>query len=111
MTAQRVVLFFEKDEYMPIVLAIGHNLKEKNIYKCESNVILRNQDNIIIHKKCEEFDIFLTYCKDNLLRGFLYTKNGEKEVLGASTFSSLQIEQFCYDNICVVKLSKDPFST
>ena len=111
MTAQRVVLVFEKDEYMPIVLAIGHNLKEKNIYICESNVILHTENNYIIHKKCDKFDIFLTYCKENLLRGFLYTKNSETEVLIASTFLSLQIEQFCYDNICVIKLSGDPFST
>jgi hypothetical protein len=81
------------------------------VYKCESNLILNTKNNYIIHEKCEEFDIFLTYCKENLLRGFLYTKHNETEVLGASTFASLQIEKFCYDNITVVKLATDPFLT
>jgi hypothetical protein len=106
---QSVVLSFEDDEYMPLIMAIGHNLKEQNIYRCSTQTILNLGDNFIIHKKCDELDIFLTYENSTLLRGFVYTKLGETQVLDCRTFESLQIGKFCYGNICVVKLSNNPF--
>ena len=108
---QNVVLTFDPDEYIPVICAVGHNLKEKNLYKCTSTLLLNSTDYRIVHKKCEKFDVFLTYFKNNLIRGFLYTDFGEFNVLMISTFASLQIENFCYDNIAVIKLTDNPFNS
>jgi hypothetical protein len=108
---QTIILSFDADEYMPLFLAIGHNLKEKNIYKCTTTMPLSSHNIYVIHKKCDVLDLFLTYNNSTLLRGFVYTKNGEIPVLDCRSFESLQIGEFCYGNVCVVKLPVNPFDT
>ena len=110
---QRVVLSWALDEHLPILLDIGHNLKEENLYDCESNLLMNSEDYFIIHRQFlhndKEVNMFFTHYKDRLSRGFLYYNNKEFNVVVHRTYCTLQIGKFCYNNINVVRLSQNPF--
>ena len=67
-----------------------------------------------MHKKFmkgeKRVDLFLTHVEDKFVRGFLYYDNKEIPILDHRTYYSLQIEEFAYDNIAVVRLREDPFA-
>jgi hypothetical protein len=111
-----IVLTWEKDEYVPIFMATGHNLKEANRFFCDTQVALLNNPNFfMIHKKVnkddKKMDIFLTHGEnDVLIRGFLYYNNKEYKVLEHRSYDSLQIEQWCYGNISVIRLEENIFA-
>ena len=102
-----------KDDFLPTFISIGHNLKEKNLYMTEAEIILDNPNHYIMHKKFmkgeKSVDIFLTHIEDKFVRGFLYYDNKEIPILDHRSYYSLQIEQYAYDNIAVVRLNQDPF--
>ena len=110
---QRVVLSWGNDEHLPVLLDIGHNLKEENLYDCESNLLMNSEDYFIIQRQFlhndKEVNMFLTHYKDRLSRGFLYYNNKEFNVIDHKTYCTLQIGKFCYDNINVVRLNQNPF--
>ena len=114
MVQQRIVLSFNEDEFLPTFISIGHNLKEKNLYMTEAEMILDNPNHYIMHKKFmkgeKRVDLFLTHVEDKFVRGFLYYDNKEIPILDHRTYYSLQIEEFAYDNIAVVRLREDPFA-
>jgi hypothetical protein len=110
-----LVLSYEENEYLPMFTSIGHNLKEKNLFYCQSEKIIKNGDFTIVHGKIEQstnaekqIDLFLTYQNDKgFVRGFLYIDNKEYPVLQSNRYISLQIEKFCYDNILAICLPED----
>jgi hypothetical protein len=110
---QRVTLSFDEDENLPTFVAFGHNLKQKNTYTADIDIILNMPNYYIIQRKFlyeeKEVSIFLTHCEKEFVRGFLYYDNKEFAVLEHRTYSTLQIEDFCYDNISVIRLSENPF--
>jgi hypothetical protein len=110
---QRVVLSWGNDEHLPVLLDIGHNLKEENLYDCESNMLMSSQDYFMIHRTFlynnMQVNMFLTHYKDRLIHGFFYYNNKEFKVIDHRTYRTLQIGEFCYDNINIVRLSQNPF--
>lgn len=115
MVQQRIVLSFDADEFLPILVSIGHNLKEKNLYMSDAEIILNNSNHYILHKKImkeeKKADLFLTHTRgNNFIRGYLYYDNKEIPILDHRTYVSLQIENYAYDNISVVRLEQDPFA-
>ena len=102
-----------------ILFDFDNDFKKKNIYKCTSNIIFENDSHIIIHKNINKDDntinIFITYLKSSewnmnlFLRGFLYKDNKEYEIRGMTVFSSLQIEDYCYDTISLCKIQNNIF--
>jgi hypothetical protein len=113
-----LVLSYEKDEYMPILLGLTHNLKCKNIFNCKSK-IESNDGYIMVVKKtgiiegyevniCIKYNLF----DENpaFVSGTLTTNNNKEFPINASwAYQSLQIENWCYDNIQVIRLDKNPF--
>jgi hypothetical protein len=110
---QRLVISYDKDEFLPILVNVGHNLKPENLYISDVELLLDMQDYYIIHKKVvnneKSFYIFLTH-SENFIRGFLYYNNKEFIVNDHRTYSSLQIGDYSYDNISIVRLEENPFT-
>lgn len=113
MVQQRIILSFGEDEYLPILITIGHNLKEENMYMADIEMILNMPNYYIFSKKFLYKDlkvnIFLTHSDQDFIRGFLYYNNKEIPVLDHRTYASLQLGQYAYDNISVLKLPENPF--
>lgn len=113
MVKQRVVLSFDQDEYLPIFISLGHNLKDTNIYISDAAVLLNMPNYYIIQKKFtlndRLVDMYLTHSENAFIRGFFYYNNKEFNVQDHKTYQSLQIEDFAYDNISVVRLLENPF--
>lgn len=109
---ERIVFSFGEDEYLPIITATGHGLKEKNVFICNSELLVNIKNYYVTHKKIieKEMHIFLTYGNKNLIRGFLYFNGKECEIIDHRKYESLQIGEFCYGNINVIRLSENPFS-
>ena len=113
MKQHRVIISFGEDEWLPVLVDIGHNLKHENTFLCESEMVMDNPDHYILHtvfmrneKRC---DIIITYSDKTLIRGFLYYNNKEFVVNDSRTYASLQVGEWCYDNITVVRLLENPF--
>lgn len=107
---RRIVLNYGSDEYLPIFTSIGHNLKEKNVFLCEFEkiVIDENYQLIRIQNTGEkQINIIVTYSSAGFVRGFLYIDKKEYPVLDYKIYSSIQIENMCYDNIVGIRIPDD----
>lgn len=112
----RIVLSYGDDEHLPIFTCIGANLKEKNVFLCESTKIIETENHTIVRKtiikeKAMEVcygsppaQMFITYSETGFLRGFLYIKGKEYPILDYNVYCSMQIENWCYDNIAIIRL-------
>ena len=115
----RIIFSYQDDESLPLLVSIPnhHKLKQKNIFMTDSSNTVNNGKHMIVHKRIgygedeienqigKKIDIFLTYTNDEgFLRGFLYINDKEYHVLDYKKYNSLQVENFCYDNIEVLRL-------
>jgi hypothetical protein len=106
----RVVLCYGDGEHVPVWAAIGHNLKEKNVFLCDSKKIINGEEYFVVCSKTTEdsekkdMKLLITYSKAGLVRGFLYIDEKEYPVLDYKVYESLQIEKYCYGNIAVVRV-------
>jgi hypothetical protein len=108
----RIVLSYGEDERLPVLISLGHNLKEKNVLVCEYKKIIKEGEYSVIFIESEKKDvkIMITSLNGGFARGFLYTNEKEFPVVDYKIYSSLQIEDLCYDNIAAVRLPDDyPF--
>ena len=111
-----------------IVFEINNkDLQSKNVHLVESELIFNNNKYYIVHKKLDNFNIFITYKniedtaedKDNnedkkknyskFIRGYIYKDNREYNIKSFYLYSSLQIGEWAYDNIgiCSIEDTKD----
>jgi len=115
-----IVLSWDPEESVPPFTGVFHGLKSKNILLCNSILFFKNENYAIIKKTGNindvELDIFLTYYtpeenngEDKLARGYLYTNKKEFEIKSAHIYSSLQIGEWCYDNIQIIQLNSNIF--
>ena len=107
---RRIVLSYGSDEYLPIFTSIGHNLKEKNVFMFESEKIFIEGDYQVIRIKTtgeKQMNIIITYSSTGFLRGFLYTDKNEYPILDYKVYSSMQIENMCYDHIVGIRIPDD----
>lgn len=113
MKTKWIILSYEKNEYLPTFVGVGHNLKLKNTYKTESKLLLNTPNHHIICKKFligeKEVSVILTHSETKFIRGFLYYNGKEHEVIDHIMYSSLQIEDYAYDNISGIQLNENPF--
>jgi hypothetical protein len=120
MTQQRRIIFsFDKDEIMPTFLGWGHGLKEENMCFFEIISSVKTQDGSrkeYIERalyKNKTVDVFLTFALKNeyyiLEKGVVKVDNKECNIIDCRSYYSLQIGQYCYDNITVIKLPYNIF--
>ena len=110
-----------------VLFDFKENPNREIVFRCKSTLLLGSSKYKIIHKKLVSkytdttrnepldinIDIFLT-CKDEndrdrLVRGYLYLKGKEYPILEYDLFSSLQIGKWCYDNIAICTMPRNPF--
>jgi hypothetical protein len=112
------IVFCYNNENFPILLGFGHGLKLKDTFLCESNIIKLNNTEKILNKKgiFNEKNIFIELKLNLNLDKFYEFKNGlikidkeEYNITKYAQFNSLQIENWCYDNIGVIQLETNIF--
>lgn len=113
MTNQRVVFSYGENEYLPMFCDIGHNLKEENI--CDAEVIEEKIDELTrtlkmrAHIKNKNIEIFSKYLNDGAFwrfsEGFLEIDSKKIPINNYIRYASLQIDEWCYDNIDGIRLS------
>jgi len=111
---QRIILSYGEDEWLPVISQIGCNLKEKNLFFLEYINTVQNGDFKIVHSKlykdendAKKMDTFVTYSDKDFVRGVLYMDGKEYKIIRYNVYMSLQIENFCYDNITAIRLSEE----
>jgi len=135
----RICFSYGDDEYLPVFTILGANLKQKNLFYCESTKTIKNGDYTIVSSRITEenlkptysttninygslvpqmcsakknkrlkddetINMLITYNETGFLRGFLYIKGKEYPILNYKTYVSMQIENFAYDNIAILRL-------
>lgn len=122
MTQQRRIVFsFDKDEIMPTFLGWGHGLKEENMCFFEIISCVKTKDGTrkeytekALYKN-KTVEMFLTFVLKNehyiLEKGFVKVDNKGCNVVDCRSYYSLQVGQFCYDNITVIKLPYNVFDS
>jgi len=115
-----IVLSWDPEESVPPVTGCFHGLKSKNVFSCASKILFANENYTIAKKtgtlKDIEIDVILTYYiskeyphENKLVRGYLYINKKEHNIKSAYMYSSLQIGEWCYDNIQIVQLTTNIF--
>lgn len=92
-----------------IVFEIDGKLQE-TIYKCESKLLFSSNNYRISYKKIltntnETINLFITF-ENEFIRGFLYFNNKEYILNNYLLYSSIQINNWCYDNLAICSLSE-----
>lgn len=121
-----LVFSYDSEEIIPTVLGFGHGLKSENLVKCTSNIPYKKDTFYIIHKtmdfKNKYIEIYLNYsivppqdgedgrCCYSFKHGVLYVDKKSYNIKYYGHYNSLQIEQWCYDNIGVVQLDSNIFA-
>jgi hypothetical protein len=110
---QWLTLSYDSEENLPTFVDLGHNLKQKNTFKSDVEMILNMPNYYIMHKKIKHEDkevyIVSTHLKKTFIRGFLYYNDKEYEIVDYKTYSSLKVEDIFHDNISVIRLLENPF--
>jgi hypothetical protein len=112
---KKIIFSYGEDEYLPLILSIGHNLKKKNICDGNITIIFNNNFYEIINIKTihndKSIEMNITFSIKNnsfyFTRGFLYVDKKEVLITDFKSYSSLQIEDICHDNISVIKIPEN----
>ena len=83
------------------------------ILLCNSTIIMDLPNHYIVHKKCSETqcELFLTMMKTNdrweFVRGYLYQDGKEIAIKEYTMYKSIQMGEWCFDNlgICVISIN------
>jgi len=130
----RLVFSYDSDEIIPTFLGFGHGLKNENLVTCTSTVSC-NTGTFFVVKKLMEFknkkiEMYLTFSLVNpkdeeekekeanvertpsygFTRGVLYVDKKNYNIKFYGQYNSLQIGEWCYDNIGVVRLESNIFA-
>jgi hypothetical protein len=97
--------FADKNQHF-VIFEINGKLQEK-VYSCEST-LLHSDDNYSVYKKIITNDknpisMFVTY-NGYFIRGHIYYDQTEYCIKKYSQYVSLQIGNWCYDNIAICSL-------
>jgi len=117
MSERYLVFSYGDDEHVPIYTCVGSKLKTKNVCRSLSSVIEKTETVQVVEKKTlfneKEIIVRVRYNIENdyydFLDGTLIMNETEHPVLLCRSFRSLQIEDWCYDNIDVVRLPNNIF--
>lgn len=118
METHPIVFSYEKDEHIPVLLGYGHNLKNENLCYCNSEVVSRNDSGFSVKKTAtlfnKEVEVVIDFesinGRERVKSGSVNVDNIAYEIDFYGYYNSLQIGEWCYDRIGVVKLSMNPFA-
>jgi len=123
-----LVFSYDPDEIIPTFLGYGHGLKCDNLVKCTSKISCKTDTFFVVKKnmdiKNKHIEIYLTYSlvsskegEENdenpqygFSRGVLYIDKKSYNIKFYGQYNSLQLGEWCYDNIGVVKLDSNIFA-
>jgi hypothetical protein len=105
----RIIFSYGPDEHLPVLLNLGSNLKEKNLFECKSEIVMNSDSYTIFHETIDvsgvKMDVFSTHTTSGeFIRGFVYFNGEELPITRYNIYRSLQIESYCYDNIIGVQI-------
>jgi hypothetical protein len=105
----RILFSYGDDEYLPVIIGYGHNLKEENMCEGEfikiENSAEKTKYKINTHYKGKELNIFLTYSMKELTDCHIILDDAKIPVKDYRVYRSLQIGNFCCDNVHVFRLN------
>ena len=102
-----------KIQHFIIVYNKDADIIEKNVYKCESEVIYNSLNYYIVKKTFNNIIIFITNSKyqvntksklSEFVRGFVYKDNKEYKIFDYITLFDMQIGNYAYDNITLCRI-------
>jgi hypothetical protein len=136
----RLVFSYDPDEIIPTFLGYGHGLKHENLAKCTSTISCKSDTFFVVKKlmefKNKNIEMYLTFSLVNpkdeeekeekeekekeanvertpsygFTRGVLYVDKKSYNIKFYGQYNSLQIGEWCYDNIGVVRLESNIFA-
>jgi len=113
-----LVFSYGDDEFMPVLLGYSHNLKEKNLTQCTFRILSEDDQTLVVQRSGKLFEkdveLKVTLEKtgngyDRFCSGLMTMDNKDFVVQNYATYSSLQIGNYCYDRIAVVRLKDGCF--
>jgi hypothetical protein len=113
-----IVFSYEKDEHIPVLLGYGHNLKNENLCYCKQEIVSQSDFGFTVKKSANIFnkdvEVVIEYDivdgNERYRSGAVCIDNIAYEIDFYGYYNSLQIGEWCYDRIGVVKLSANPFT-
>jgi len=83
---------------------------QETVYKCESKLLFSSNNYRIVYKNIltannKSINLFITFDND-FVRGFLYFNNKEYILNNYCLYRSIQINNWCYDNLAICSLSE-----
>jgi hypothetical protein len=120
-----LVFSYDPEEIIPSFLGFGHGLKSENLVKCNSKLSCKTDTFYVSHKtmdfKNKHIEMYITFSlvtpengeEDgyyNFTRGVVYIDKKSYDIKNYTSYNSLQIDKWCYDNIGVVKLDSNIFA-
>ena len=84
-------IVFEMEEYEEVQI-------------CESEIIFQCENYYISKKTLDSSTLILTFNQNGFLRGHVYAGGKEFAIESYIKYSSLQIKNWAYDNIAVIKI-------
>ena len=103
---------FSYDGVLPIYVGLNNNLKMENVFPTTSQIILKSPKYYIKQINNLDYTAIITSKIDmdtnqsHFIRGFLYINNNEYPILNYNKYSSLQIENSCFDNINGIQIQR-----
>lgn len=108
-----IVFSFDRKDDFPVLLSYSLDLKEENVRQCKTKIVIKSENHFSTHIKIEpNINVVLTYSDEPcaFVRGYVYANGKEYEVVKTANYPTLQIGNFCYDNICTVQLDTNIFT-
>lgn len=131
-----LVFSYDPEEIIPSFLGFGHGLKSENLVKCNSKLSCKTDTFYVSHKtmdfKNKHIEMYITFSlkssekgekgeegeegeeeEENgyyyFTRGVIYIDKKSYDIKNYTSYNSLQIGNWCHDNISVVKLYSNIF--
>lgn len=120
-----LVFSYDPEEIIPSFLGFGHGLKSENLVKCNSKLSCKTDTFYVSHKtmdfKNKHIEMYITFYLVtpeeeeengyyNFTRGVVYIDKKSYHIKNYTSYNSLQIGNWCHDNISVVKLDSNIFA-
>jgi hypothetical protein len=112
-----IIFSYKEEEFLPTLIGFGHNLKSENLCKGEITIINKGTA-IIVNKiktnhKNKEIEIDIKFSVENeraqFMDAHLYIDNTTIKIEEYKRYVSLQIEDWCYDNVYAFRLPYNIF--
>jgi hypothetical protein len=107
-----LIFSFDEDETKPQSLGFGHNLKEKNLCKVNTEQLENDEYNMHIYTthNNHNIDIYIKFDENKVFKdGYVLNDYKRYDVNDFELYSSLQIKDLAYDRIIYIKIGGDIF--